>query len=241
MFVWTGFDYIGEPTPYRWPARSSYFGIVDLAGIPKDIYYMYQAEWRKDETVLHLFPHWNWVPGQTVDMWAYYNNADEVELFVNGVSQGISCKTDSCLHAFWRVTYQPGMVRAVSRKDGHIVAEQVIRTADEPAAIRLVPDRREIAADGTDLSYVTVEVVDKRGNLCPWAENEITFDVSGAGRNVGVDNGSPISLERFKSDSRKAFYGKAMLIVQSNGEKGEITVTASSPKLRQAKVKITTN
>jgi beta-galactosidase len=241
MFVWTGFDYIGEPTPFRWPARSSYFGIVDLAGFPKDIYYMYQAEWRKDETVLHLFPHWNWTQGQTVDMWAYYNNADEVELFVNGVSQGVSCKTDSCLHAFWRVTYQPGEVKAVSRKNGFEVAEYTIRTAGEPAAIRLTPDRKRIAADGTDLSYVTVEVVDKDGNLCPWAENDITFSVTGAGRNVGVDNGSPTSLERFKSDSRNAFYGKALLIVQSDGEKGSIAVRATSPDLKPAEVNITTN
>jgi beta-galactosidase len=202
---------------------------------------MYQAEWRKDETVLHLFPHWNWTQGQTVDMWAYYNNADEVELFVNGVSQGVSCKTDSCLHAFWRVTYQPGEVKAVSRKNGFEVAEYTIRTAGEPAAIRLTPDRKRIAADGTDLSYVTVEVVDKDGNLCPWAENDITFSVTGAGRNVGVDNGSPTSLERFKSDSRNAFYGKALLIVQSDGEKGSIAVRATSPDLKPAEVNITTN
>jgi beta-galactosidase len=240
MFVWTGFDYIGEPTPYRWPARSSYFGIVDLAGFPKDIYYMYKAEWQKDETVLHLFPHWNWTPGQTVDLWAYYNNADEVELFVNGESQGTSCKNDSCLHAFWRVTYQPGEVKAVSRKDGKVVAEQTIRTAGEPAAIRLTADRKEIAADGTDLSYITVEVVDADGNLCPWAENSVNFCVEGAGRNAGVDNGSPISLERFKADSRKAFYGKALLIVQSNGEKGDISVKATSPELKSDEIKLTT-
>jgi beta-galactosidase len=139
------------------------------------------------------------------------------------------------------VTYQPGEVKAVSRKNGFEVAEYTIRTAGEPAAIRLTPDRKRIAADGTDLSYVTVEVVDKDGNLCPWAENDITFSVTGAGRNVGVDNGSPTSLERFKSDNRKAFYGKALLIVQSDGEKGSIAVRATSPDLKPAEVNITTN
>jgi beta-galactosidase len=231
QFVWTGFDYIGEPTPYGWPARSSYFGIVDLAGFPKDVYYMYQSEWRPDKTVLHLFPHWNWTDGQTVDLWAYYNNADEVELFVNDVSQGVRTKQGDDLHVCWRVAYRPGEVRAVSRKDGRIVDEQVIRTAGEPAALRLSADRSEINADGTDLSYITVEIVDKDGNLCPWADNNVHFDVTGVGTNVGVDNGSPTSLERFKAENRNAFYGKALLIVQSDGNTGDITVTATSDGL----------
>ena len=108
QYVWTGFDYIGEPTPYGWPARSSYFGIVDLAGFPKDVYYLYQSEWT-DKQVLHLFPHWNWTEGQDVDMWCYYNQADEVELFVNGKSQGIKSKDDNHLHVSWRVKYEPGL------------------------------------------------------------------------------------------------------------------------------------
>lgn len=239
QFIWTGFDYIGEPTPYGWPARSSYFGIVDLAGFPKDVYYMYQSEWRPDKTVLHLFPHWNWTPGQEVDMWAYYNNADEVELFVNGKSQGVRTKGDDDYHVAWRVTFEPGTVKAVSRKDGKTVAETVINTAGEPAAIRLTPDRQAIAADGNDLSFVTVEILDSEGNLCPLADNEVTFSVEGAGRNEGVDNGSPISLERFKADSRKAMAGKAMLIVRGNGRKGDITVKASSPGLSDATTTIT--
>lgn len=239
QFVWTGFDYLGEPTPFGWPARSSYFGIVDLAGIPKDVYYMYQSQWRPDKTVLHLFPHWNWTPGQDVDMWAYYNNADEVELFVNGVSQGVRTKEPGTYHVMWRVPFQPGTVRAVSRKDGKTVAEQTIRTASGPAAIRLTPDRREISADGRDLSYVLVEIIDKDGNLCPWAENEVTFTVDGSGFNAGVDNGSPISLERFKDDKRKAFYGKAMLIVQNDGREGNISVRATSPGLADATTDIT--
>lgn len=236
QFIWTGFDYIGEPTPYGWPARSSYFGIVDLAGFPKDVYYMYQSEWRPDKTVLHLFPHWNWTPGQTVDLLAYYNNADEVELFVNGKSQGVRSKGDGEYHVMWRVPFEPGTIKAVSRKAGKTVAEQVINTAGEPAQIRLTPDRATIAADGNDLSFVTVEILDRDGNLCPTAVNEVTFTVEGAGQNEGVDNGNPISLERFKADSRKAMAGKALLIVRNNGKKGDINVKAVSPGLSDATV-----
>lgn len=236
QFIWTGFDYIGEPTPYGWPARSSYFGIVDLAGFPKDVYYMYQSEWRPDKTVLHLFPHWNWTPGQTVDLLAYYNNADEVELFVNGKSQGVRSKGDGEYHVMWRVPFEPGTIKAVSRKAGKTVAEQVINTAGEPAQIRLTPDRATIAADGNDLSFVTVEILDSDGNLCPTAVNEVTFTVEGAGQNEGVDNGNPISLERFKADSRKAMAGKALLIVRNNGKKGDINVKAVSPGLSDATV-----
>lgn len=236
QFIWTGFDYIGEPTPYGWPARSSYFGIVDLAGFPKDVYYMYQSEWRPDKTVLHLFPHWNWTPGQTVDLLAYYNNADEVELFVNGKSQGVRSKGDGEYHVMWRVPFEPGTVKAVSRKAGKTVAEQVINTAGEPAQIRLTPDRATIAADGNDLSFVTVEILDSDGNLCPTAVNEVTFTVEGAGQNEGVDNGNPISLERFKADSRKAMAGKALIIVRNNGKKGDINVKAVSPGLSDATV-----
>lgn len=236
QFIWTGFDYIGEPTPYGWPARSSYFGIVDLAGFPKDVYYMYQSEWRPDKTVLHLFPHWNWTPGQTVDLLAYYNNADEVELFVNGKSQGVRSKGDGEYHVMWRVPFEPGTIKAVSRKASKTVAEQVINTAGEPAQIRLTPDRATIAADGNDLSFVTVEILDSDGNLCPTAVNEVTFTVEGAGQNEGVDNGNPISLERFKADSRKAMAGKALLIVRNNGKKGDINVKAVSPGLSDATV-----
>ena len=212
QYIWTGFDYIGEPTPYGWPARSSYFGLIDLAGFPKDIYYMYQSEWT-DKTVLHLFPHWNWEEGQTVDMWCYYSGADEVELFVNGVSKGV--RTKEGFHASWRVVYEPGEVCVVSRLGGETVAGQTIRTAGEPAAIRLTPDRSTIKADGEDLSFVTVEVVDAEGNLCPWAENDIRFSATGGAFIAGVDNGSPISLERFKTDHRKAFYGKCLVVLQS--------------------------
>ncbi len=232
QFIWTGFDYIGEPTPYGWPARSSYFGIVDLAGIPKDVYYMYQSQWRPDKNVLHLFPHWNWDEGQEIDLWTYYNNADEVELFINGESQGIRRPQPGKYHSQWRVRFTPGTVKAVSRKDGHIVASTEIKTAGAPHHIRLTPDRDIISADGSDLSYVLVEILDREGNLCPTADNLVNFEVSGAGRNEGVDNGSPVSLERFKDNKRKAFNGKAMLIVRNDGSEGTVTVKATSEGLR---------
>lgn len=238
QFVWTGFDYIGEPTPYGWPARSSYFGIVDLAGFPKDVYYMYKSEWQPDSTVLHILPHWNWKEGQNVDVWAYYNNADEVELFINGKSQGTKKKGADDFHVVWNTVFEPGTLTAVSRKDGWEVSRKEVRTAGLPYAVRLTPDRTEVRADGYDLCYVTAEIVDKDGNVCPWATDVITFNVEGAGFNAGVDNGSPISLEPFKSDHRKAFYGKALLIVQSDGSEGIVTVTATAPGLKSSNVNI---
>ena len=241
QFVWTGFDYIGEPTPFGWPARSSYFGIVDLAGNPKDSYYLYQSRWNPDVDVLHLFPHWNWNEGEDVDLWVYSSNADEVELYLNGKSLGAKKPQEDVLHLSWRIPFEPGTVEAVSRRDGKEVKRTSVTTASEPHAIRLTPDRILIDADGEDLSYVLVEVVDKDGNLCPWAENEISFDVVGSGRNVGVDNGSPISLERFKADSRKAFYGKALVIVQNDGTPGEIIVKATSPGLESSETLINSN
>ncbi len=239
QFVWTGFDYLGEPTPYGFPARSSYFGIVDLAGIPKDIYYMYQSQWRPDKDVLHVFPHWNWNKGQDVDIWAYYNNADEVELLLNGESLGTKSKPDGTYHVMWRVPFTPGTLTAISRKDGREVARREVKTAAEPYQIRLTPDRSVIDADGRDLSYVLVEVLDRNGNLCPRASNMVTFDVQGAGFNAGVDNGSPISMERFKDNRRNAFYGKATLIIQNDGNSGDINVTATSPGLRPGSARIT--
>ena len=237
QYIWTGFDYIGEPTPYGWPARSSYFGIVDLAGFPKDIYYLYQSEWT-DTPVLHLFPHWNWTPGEQIDMWCYYNNADEVELYVNGVSQGIRSKDAEHLHVVWNVTFEPGTVKVVARKNGVETASQEIHTAGEPAQIRLTPDRSTIKADGTDLSFITVEILDKDGNLCPNADNLVQFEVDGKGFIAGVDNGSPISLERFKADKRKAFYGKCLVVLQNNGKEGVIKLKATSEGLNRAQIDI---
>ena len=237
QYIWTGFDYIGEPTPYGWPARSSYFGIVDLAGFPKDIYYLYQSEWT-DTPVLHLFPHWNWTPGEQIDMWCYYNNADEVELYINGISQGVRSKDAEHLHVVWNVTFEPGTVKVVARKNGVETASQEIHTAGEPAQIRLTPDHSTIRSNGTDLSFVTVEILDKDGNLCPNADNLVEFTVEGKGFIAGVDNGSPISLERFKDGKRKAFYGKCLVVLQNNGSKGKIKLKAVSEGLNDAHIDI---
>jgi beta-galactosidase len=238
QYIWTGFDYIGETTPYGFPARSSYFGVIDLAGFPKDTYYMYQSEWTT-KPVLHLFPHWNWLEGQQIDMWCYYNNADEVELFINGKSQGVRRKTgeqpegrydmhntkaklNSEYHVGWRVTFNPGEVKVVARKDGHVVGEQKIKTAGAPARIRLSKDYQ-----GKNTTFITAEVVDKDGNLCPWADDMIYFISEGDGKILGTDNGCQTSMENFKAPQRKAFFGKCMVVVSGNG-----SITAKSPMLQ---------
>ena len=231
LFIWTGFDYLGEPTPYPWPARSSYFGIVDLAGFPKDVYYMYQSEWT-NKPVLHLLPHWNWKPGQLVDVWAYYSQADEVELFLNGKSLGIKKKQGDDLHVAWKVKFEPGTLKAVSRKNGKIVLSQEVHTAGAPAEIQLVTDRKSIHADGNDLAFITVKVLDKDGNIVPDADNLVTFKVKGLVDIAGVDNGSQISMEPFKANHRKAFHGMCLLIVRSRKTKGEVLVKASSNGLK---------
>ena len=224
QYVWTGFDYIGEPTPYGWPARSSYFGIIDLAGFPKDVYYLYQSEW-SNKQVLHLFPHWNWTAGQDVDMWCYYNQADEVELFVNGKSQGVKAKDENHLHVVWRVKYEPGSVKVVARKDGKVVGEKEIRTAGEPKKIRLTPDRNTLN-------------VDAEGNLCPLADNLVHFEVEGNLFIAGVDNGSQTSMERFKDNKRKAFNGKCLVVLQNNGKTGAARLKAVAEGLEDAVVEI---
>ena len=237
MYIWTGFDYIGEPTPFWFPARSSYFGIVDLAGFPKDVYYMYQSEWT-NKNVLHVFPHWNWKKGQTIDVWAYYNNADEVELYLNGVSQGVKKKGENEYHVFWRLNFEPGTVKVISRKNGKEVLMREIHTAGEPFKIKLTADRNEINADGTDLSFVTAEVLDKDGNLCPNADNLVKFTLSDHGFIAGVDNGNQISLEKFKASERKVFYGKCLAIVQNKNKKGTITLKAASEGLKATEITI---
>lgn len=238
MYIWTGFDYLGEPTPYPWPARSSYFGIIDLAGFPKDVYYLYQSEWT-NTPVLHIFPHWNWQEGQMVDVWAYYNNADEVELFLNGKSLGIKSKTDD-LHVMWRVPYTAGTLKAVSRKNGTIVLTKEISTAAKPAKIILTADRSTIKADGSDLSFITAKVVDANGNMVPDADNLITFKLQGAAEIAGVDNGLQTSMESFKANSRKAFNGLALAIIRSLESPGKISLTASSAGLPDSSIEITT-
>lgn len=237
QFIWTGFDYIGEPTPYGFPARSSYFGIVDLAGFPKDSYYMYQSEWT-DKQVLHLFPHWNWLEGQDIDLWCYYNNADEVELFINGRSQGVKAKKDDHeYHLMWRVKFESGEVKAVARKNGKVVAEKTIRTSGAPAQLRMTSDRIRFGnnPNGDNLAFITVEVIDKDGNLCPRADDQVFFEVEG-GRIVGVDNGNPISMERFKDTKRKAFNGKCLVVVATDG--GDVTVRAKGYQLGGSEVMV---
>ena len=238
LFVWTGFDYLGEPTPYPWPARSSYFGIIDLAGFPKDVYYMYQSEWT-DKPVLHILPHWNWQPGKIVDVWAYYNQADEVELFLNGRSLGSKRKQGDDLHIAWKVPYEPGILKAVSRLNGKVVLTTEVKTAGAPAKIALVPDRKQIKADGNDLSYITVRILDEHGIPVPNADNLINFEVTGAGTFAAADNGLQTSLESFKASHHKAFNGLCMAIVQSKARAGAITVKASSPGLKSQSVTIT--
>ena len=231
QYIWTGFDYLGEPTPYPWPARSSYFGIVDLAGFPKDAYYMYQSEWTK-KPVLHLFPHWNWKDGQIIDVWAY-SNCEEVELFLNGISLGTKKKNADDLHFMWRVTYSPGTLKAIGRSGGKEILTQEIKTAGDPVKIVLEADRNVINADGKDLSYITVRVLDAQGTLVPHADNLIHFDITGEGKIIGVDNGMQTSDESFKANFRKAFNGLCLVVIRSTEKAGKIILHATSEGMKE--------
>ena len=236
QFVWTGFDYLGEPTPYEtMPNHSSNFGIIDLASIPKDRYWLYRSVWRPDAETLHILPHWTW-PGREGEVTPVfvYTNYPEAELFVNGRSQGVRTKGRD-FHVQWRVAYEPGEIRVVTRKDGRVVKSETVRTAGEPAAIRLTPDRKRLAADGRDLSFVTVEIVDKDGNICPLADNLVRFNVTGPAFVAGVDNGLQTSLESFKAPQRQAFNGKCLVVLQNDGKTGKATLTATSDGLTTAK------
>jgi beta-galactosidase len=241
-FVWTGFDYLGEPTPFERQARSSYFGIVDLCGIPKDRFFLYRSYWRPDTTTVHILPHWNWPDriGENVPVYVY-TNGDSVELFLNGKSIGRRTKikeiTDSSYYAvtdkyrlrFNEVIYEPGELKAVAYKDGKEIGQAIMRTAGAPAAIRLTPDREQLSATGEDLCYILVEAVDEKGTPCPLADNLVHFKVDGPAEIAGVGNGNPLSLEPFQADSRKLFYGKAMLILRTaEGQGGKVSVTAES-------------
>ncbi len=227
-FAWTGFDYRGEPTPYNWPNVSSHFGIMDLCGFPKDNYFYYQAWWG-DKPVLHLFPHWNWPgkEGQEIDVWCH-SNFDSVELILNGVSLG-SQKVERNGHVAWKVKYAPGIIEAHGTKAGAAVVLAVRReTTGAPAKLMLRPDRQKISADGEDLSIVAVEVHDAQGRIMPVASNEVTFEISGAGKLIGVGNGDPSCHESDKGNRRSAFNGLCMAIVQANKQAGEIRVVASA-------------
>jgi beta-galactosidase len=210
-FIWSGFDYIGEPTPYEWPAKSSYFGIVDTCGFPKDIFYFYKSRWT-DKPMVHLLPHWNWREGESVAVWAY-TNCEEVELFLGKDSLGMRrFETDGPAHLEWKIPFRPGVLRAVGRRKGRIAARDEIRTAGEPAAVRLSVDRKVISADGADLAFVTAEVVDARGVVVPDAVNRIRFTRAGPGKIAGADNGDPICHEPYQADERSAFHGKCLVI-----------------------------
>lgn len=239
MFIWTGFDYLGEPTPYGWPSRSSYFGVVDLAGFPKDTYYMYQSEWT-DKTVLHIYPHWNWQEGQAADIWAYYNNADEVELFLNGKSLGVKKKENDDLHVQWRVPFETGTVKAISRKNGKEVLTREIKTAGTAAKLEAQADRSEIKSDGSDLSFITIRVLDAEGNFVATADNQLYFELSGEGEIVGVDNGNPVSHESFKDKKRKAFNGLCLVIIKSTTKSGKIHLKITGDGLDSSQLSIST-
>lgn len=255
-FVWTGFDYLGEPTPYNdyWAkeenipqsetARSSYFGIVDLCGLKKDRYYLYKSYWKPDETTVHILPHWNWQgrEGDTIPVFVY-TNGDCAELFINGNSQGTQCKkpksenvTERYRLMWHSTTYEPGEVKAIAYKEGSAIGEAIVSTAGEPALIQLNADRAELKANGEDLAYITVEVLDKDGKLCPLAENEIAFKVSGKGQFLAAGNGNPQSLVPFQSKSRQIFYGKAMVIIKTTEVSGDIVVEATAPGLKNGKI-----
>lgn len=255
-FVWTGFDYLGEPTPYagffmqslglapEQASRSSYFGIVDLVGIPKDRYFLYKSHWKPDETTVHILPHWNWPGrvGEPVPVFVY-TNGDCAELFLDGASQGRRCKSPTAERSIERfrlmwndVVYEAGELRAVAYREGERIGEATMRTAGAPSQLRLTPDRTTLTADGMDLSYVLVEAFDDDGNPAPLADARVTLTVDGPARIAGVGNGNPQSLEPFQADHVDLFYGKAMLIVGSGHEAGRVRIRATADGMRDATV-----
>lgn len=264
-FIWTGIDYLGEPTPYysNWPSHSSLFGAVDLAGIPKDRFYLYRSHWNKEEETLHILPHWNWEgrEGEVTPVFVY-TNYPSAELFINGKSQGVRTKdlsvgiegsyTAEAQKSFerqkryrlmWMDTkYEPGTVKVVAYdEDGNAVAEKEIRTAGKPHRLVLEADRNVISADGKDLSFITVSVVDRNGNLCPNVSELVKFNVKGAGSYRAGANGDPSSLDLFHLPQMHLFNGKLVAIVESSETPGTITLEANAKGLRKGSIKIQTN
>jgi beta-galactosidase len=253
-FVWTGFDYLGEPTPFSRQARSSYFGIVDLCGIPKDRFYLYRSYWRPETATIHILPHWNWPDRVDKNVPVFvYTNGDSAELFLNGKSLGMRQKgilpeksgpdyyepTYKYRLRWNEVIYEPGELKAVAYKNGEKIGEAVMRTAGEPCTIRLTPDRKELKATGQDLCYILVEALDRDGNLCPLADNLIRFRIGGPAEIAGLGNGNPLSLEPFQAGYRKLFYGKAMLILRTKmDEAGQVRVSAESDDLAGTQITI---
>ena len=261
-FVWTGFDYLGEPTPYYtdWPSHSSLFGIIDLAGIPKDRFYLYRSHWNKTARTLHILPHWTW-PGREGEVTPVfvYTNYPSAELFINGKSQGKRTKdlsveldssyTEAAQKSFerqkryrlmWMDTkYEPGTLKVVAYdKDGKAVAEEVVHTAGKPYRIELEADRDRLKADGKDLSFINVRVVDKNGNLCPDATNKVKFNVRGSGSYRAAANGDPSSLESFQAPQMSLFKGQLTAIVQTEETPGVIVFEASAPGVKSTKIEL---
>jgi beta-galactosidase len=237
-FVWSGFDYRGEPTPFTWPAVTSQYAIMDICGFPKDSYFYYQSCW-SGQPVLHLFPHWTWPgkEGQEIDVWCY-SNCKQVELFLNGLSLGKKAMPQYS-HLEWKVNYSPGTLKAVAYdNEGKVISRTSVETTGEPAAIALEPDRKTLIADGTDISLVTVKIVDNQGRTVPVATNAVTFKVIGPGELIGVGNGNPACHESDKGNQRSAFNGLCLAIVESSRMRGEIKIQATSPGLKSANVSI---
>ena len=269
-YIWTGFDYIGEPTPYydSFPAKSSYFGAIDTAGFEKDAFYFYKSQWT-DEPMVHLLPHWSWendnsikVDGDKILLYAY-TNANTVDLYYNedvnseeigelvgtdtyevtnaGYNGKYKETNDGKLHMEFRIQYKPGKITAIAKdENGQEVSRDVIKTANEATGINLSADRQVIEADGYDLSFITVDIVDENGTLVPNADNLVNFEVSGNGKIVGVDNGNAASVERYKDNKRKAFNGKALVIVQSTDNAGSFTLTATSEGISSDSINVYT-
>jgi beta-galactosidase len=234
-FVWTGFDYIGEPTPYEWPSRSSYFGIVDLCGFPKDRYWFYRSRWRP-EPLVHLLPSWDWPgwEGKPIPVWAV-SNAGSVELRLNGQSLGEkNLDQQKTLHAQWDVPYAPGVLEALAKNGGRVVATDKVYTPGKAAQLLLTADRSRIAANGDDLAFVTLRVTDRKKRTCPNADPLVRFSVVGAGAIAGTDNGDPTDHTSFQSDRRKAFHGLALVVIKPVGAPGHIVLVAEADGLRQA-------
>ena len=246
-FVWTGFDYLGEPTPYyvEWPSRSSYFGIMDLAGLPKDRFYHYRSRWNTKDETLHILPHWNWEgkEGEIVPVFVY-TNYKSAELFLNGKSLGIQTKSDKTAMNRYRlmwmdVVYEPGELKVVAfNDDGTPASKKTIRTAGKPYRLKLEADKSQLKADGLDLSYVMVSVVDKDGNECPTATNQLKFEVQGKGSFKVVCNGDATSLEMFHLPTMKLFSGKLVVTVQSMKESGTMKLIVKGKGLKNAEILI---
>ena len=239
-FVYNGFDYRGEPHPFDWPSHTTQYGFMDACGFPKDPYYYYKSVW-SDETVLHLFPHWNWAhkreKDRTIDVRSY-TNCESVELFLNGESQGQKDRQPYSSLS-WKVEWEPGVLKAKCYRDAEVVAETRRETVGEPVGIALEPDRSSIDADGEDVSLVKVRILDTEGRLVPTAGNEVTFKVEGPGEIIGVGNGDPSSHEPDKADKRSTFNGLSLVIIQAASKPGVIQLTAESMGLEKVVVEIT--